>query len=76
MLEDFLLAKVHVYVRSDRLAAAIVSNNDYPQRVAHSLLNKVRIRFSLDVYIFENFQVMDDFMKVYPPASWDQMTEG
>lgn len=32
---------VHVYVRSDGLASVIVSDSEYPQRVAHTLLSKV-----------------------------------
>ena len=33
---------VHVYVRADGLASVIVSDSEYPQRVAHTLLSKVR----------------------------------
>lgn len=36
----------HVYVRSDGLAAALISDHDYPHRVAHTLLNKVLQEFS------------------------------
>lgn len=35
---------IHVYVRSDGLAAAVISDHEYPKRVAHSLLDKVRIK--------------------------------
>jgi len=31
----------HVYVRSDNLAAVIISDQEYTKRVAHTLLNKV-----------------------------------
>ena len=31
----------HVYVRGDNLAAVLVSDQEYPKRVAHTLLNKV-----------------------------------
>jgi hypothetical protein len=34
---------VHVYVRPDGLASVIVSDSEYPTRVAHTLLSKVRI---------------------------------
>jgi hypothetical protein len=44
-LKIFLLAIVHVYVRSDGLASVIVSDAEYPQRVAHTLLSKVSIHF-------------------------------
>lgn len=50
---------VHVYVRPDGLASVIIADNEYPQRVAHTLLNKV----------------MDDFTNVYPPSSWDKIEE-
>lgn len=36
----------HVYVRSDDLAGVIVSDQEYPARVAHSLLNKMLEEFS------------------------------
>jgi synaptobrevin family protein YKT6 len=50
---------VHVYVRSDGLASVIISDTEYPQRVAHTLLIKV----------------MDDFTNTYPPATWANMGE-
>lgn len=52
-------AMVHVYVRSDGLASVLVADNDYPIRVAHTLLGKV----------------MDDFTNTYPPATWTSMGE-
>jgi len=52
-------AMVHVNVRADGLAAAIVSDAEYPQRVAHTLLSKI----------------MDDFTNNYPPSSWSYMGE-
>lgn len=52
-------AVVHVYVRPDGLASVIVSDSEYPQRVAHTLLTKV----------------MDDFTNTYPPSSWNSMVE-
>ncbi|GBM16566.1 Synaptobrevin YKT6 [Araneus ventricosus] len=36
----------HVYVRADRLSAALISDHEYPHRVAHTLLNKVLEEFS------------------------------
>ncbi|CAF3835556.1 unnamed protein product [Rotaria sordida] len=44
---------VHVYVRPDGLASVIISDSEYPQRVAHILLSKV----------------MNDFTTRYPSAS-------
>ena len=45
----FLLAAVsliaeyicHVYVRQDGLSGVVMADGEYPQRVAHSLINKV-----------------------------------
>ncbi|NXV75673.1 YKT6 protein, partial [Atlantisia rogersi] len=31
----------HVYVRSDGLAAVVIADNEYPQRVCFTLLDKV-----------------------------------
>jgi hypothetical protein len=31
----------HVYVRSDSLAGVVIGDHEYPNRVAHTLLNKV-----------------------------------
>ncbi|XP_015910542.1 synaptobrevin homolog YKT6 [Parasteatoda tepidariorum] len=39
----------HVYVRADRLAAALISDHEYPHRVAHTILNKVLEDFSSKV---------------------------
>ncbi|KAL3864056.1 hypothetical protein ACJMK2_005765 [Sinanodonta woodiana] len=36
----------HVYVRSDNLAGVVIADHEYPQRVAHTLLNKVLEEFS------------------------------
>lgn len=44
----------HVYVRADRLSATLVSDHEYPHRVAHTLLNKV----------------LDDFSSKIPPTAW------
>lgn len=39
----------HAYVRADGLAATLVSDHEYPHRVAHTLLNKVLEEFSAKV---------------------------
>ncbi|GFR29236.1 synaptobrevin homolog YKT6 [Trichonephila clavata] len=44
----------HVYVRADSLAAALISDQEYPQRVAHTLLNKI----------------LEEFSNKFPPTSW------
>lgn len=31
----------HVYVRADNLAGVLISDDEYPHRVAHTLLTKV-----------------------------------
>ncbi|GFS54525.1 synaptobrevin homolog YKT6 [Trichonephila inaurata madagascariensis] len=44
----------HVYVRADSLSAALISDQEYPQRVAHTLLNKI----------------LEEFSNKFPPTSW------
>jgi len=44
----------HVYVRSDNLSAALISDHEYPHRVAHTLLNKV----------------LEDFSNAIPSSKW------
>ena len=39
----------HVYVRADHLSAVIISDKEYPKRVAHTLLNKILEEFSKSV---------------------------
>lgn len=39
----------HVYVRGDSLAAVLIADHEYPQRVAHTLLTKVLDDFSMKV---------------------------
>jgi hypothetical protein len=41
--QSILLEIIHVYVRSDGLAAAVISDNEYPKEVAENLLIKVRL---------------------------------
>lgn len=53
MIILFGLAMVHVYVRPDGLASVLISDTEYPQRVAHTLLSKVRKRL---IIIEERFQ--------------------
>lgn len=40
--QDYL---AHVYVRSDNLTGVVVSDQEYSNRVAHSLINKVFLKF-------------------------------
>lgn len=49
----------HVYARSDQLCGVIYSDQEYPKRVAHTLLNKV----------------LEDFSKVVPSNSWPTIAE-
>lgn len=49
----------HVYVRADNLAAVLISDHEYPRRVAHTLLTKV----------------MDDFATKHPPSTWSTLKE-
>lgn len=39
----------HAYVRADNLAAVIISDQDYPNRVAHTLLSKILEDFSVAI---------------------------
>lgn len=36
----------HAYVRADGLSGVVISNQDYPHRVAHTLITKVRRFYS------------------------------
>ncbi|PRD28949.1 UNVERIFIED_CONTAM: Synaptobrevin-like protein YKT6 [Trichonephila clavipes] len=51
---NFIAYMCHVYVRADSLAAALISDQEYPQRVAHTLLNKI----------------LEEFSNKFPPTSW------
>lgn len=43
----------HAYVRSDGLTGVLISDEEYPRRVAHTLLNKVgHLRFQKTFLIF------------------------
>ncbi|XP_033332638.2 YKT6 v-SNARE homolog [Megalopta genalis] len=49
----------HVYVRGDNLAAVLISDHEYPRRVAHTLITKV----------------MDEFTMKYPISTWESLSE-
>lgn len=49
----------HVYVRADNLAAVLIADHEYPQRVAHTFITKV----------------LDDFTAKVPTALWPTGTE-
>jgi hypothetical protein len=44
----------HVFVRGDNLAGILVSDQEYPHRVAHTLITNV----------------LNEFSKAVPPSSW------
>lgn len=44
----------HVFVRADNLSGVVISDHEYPQRVAHTLITKV----------------LDDFTENVQPSSW------
>ncbi|CAL1291444.1 unnamed protein product [Larinioides sclopetarius] len=44
----------HIFVKADNLAAALISDQEYPQRVAHTLLNKI----------------LQEFSSIHSPSSW------
>ncbi|KAL5240780.1 hypothetical protein ACI65C_008190 [Semiaphis heraclei] len=49
----------HVYVRADNLAGVLISDDEYPHRVAHTLLTKV----------------LDEFSAKVPSHSWPKLNE-
>ncbi|CAG9764543.1 unnamed protein product [Ceutorhynchus assimilis] len=49
----------HVYVRADNLAGVIISDQEYPSRVSHTLLTKI----------------LDDFADKIPSTSWPNLQE-
>lgn len=49
----------HVFVRADNLAAVLISDHEYPRRVAHTLITKV----------------MDEFAVKYQPSTWPTLRE-
>lgn len=46
--------KFHVYARTEGIAAVLIADEDYPQRVAFTLLNKV----------------LDEFLEKHPRSKW------
>ncbi|KAH7645321.1 YKT6 v-SNARE homolog [Dermatophagoides farinae] len=50
----------HCYIRSDRLAGIVISDNEYPNRVAHTLLSKI----------------LEEFTQSVPSIRWPTMQEG
>ncbi|XP_059488767.1 synaptobrevin homolog YKT6 [Neocloeon triangulifer] len=49
----------HVYVRADNLAGVILSDQEYPHRVAHTLITKV----------------LEEFAAKFIPSSWSSLAE-
>lgn len=49
----------HVYVRSDRLAGVVISDQEYPSRVSHTLITRV----------------LDEFASKIPASSWPSSNE-
>lgn len=49
----------HAYVRADGLSGVVISNQDYPHRVAHTLITKV----------------LDEFAEKIPQTMWSSGTE-
>lgn len=49
----------HVYVRSDNLAAVVISDQEYPSRVSHTLLTKI----------------LDEFADKIPAVNWPNLQE-
>lgn len=49
----------HIYVRGDNLTAVLISDEDYPPRVSHTLITKV----------------LDEFSQIIPASSWPTISE-
>jgi synaptobrevin family protein YKT6 len=49
----------HVYVKPDQLSCVIYTDQEYPKRVAHTLINKI----------------LEDFSKTVPINSWPTLIE-
>ncbi|ESO93101.1 hypothetical protein LOTGIDRAFT_206537 [Lottia gigantea] len=74
----------HVSVRSDNLAGVVIADHEYPQRVAHTLINRVLDEFSSKIsqqqwpVIKEsevNFTTLPDHLQKYQdPKQSDAMT--
>ncbi|XP_014250770.1 synaptobrevin homolog YKT6 [Cimex lectularius] len=75
----------HVYVRGDNLAGVILSDHEYPPRVAHTLLTKVLDEFSATVpqHLWPtavesgiNFPQLPEYLAKYQnPKEADSMTK-
>jgi synaptobrevin family protein YKT6 len=48
----------HVYVRNDRLGGVVISDQEYPHRVAHTMIGKV----------------LEEFSNAVPPTEWPSGT--
>lgn len=48
-----------VYVRADKLAGVVISDQEYPSRVSHTLITKI----------------LDEFSQKYAPNTWPTMNE-
>ena len=49
----------HVYIRADRLAGVLISDQEYPHRVGHTLL----------------MRILDEFTETVPIAQWPTVNE-
>lgn len=49
----------HIYVRADNLAGVLISDHEYPRRVAHTLITKL----------------LDEFSAENPPNTWPTLNE-
>ncbi|KAG5518307.1 hypothetical protein PMAC_003103 [Pneumocystis sp. 'macacae'] len=47
---------LHAYSRSESIVGVVITDKEYPVRVAYSLLNKI----------------LDEFLMKYPPSSWSK----
>lgn len=67
----------HIYVRGDGLCCVLTADHEYPQRVAHTLLTKVRsvmynIMFDLMLNNHSFAKVLDDFASRVEASLWSE----
>lgn len=75
----------HCYIRADRLSAVLISDQEYPNRVAHTLLSKILDEFSTEIpstqwptlrELSANYTKLDQYLARYQnPKEADAMTK-
>jgi len=55
----------HVYVRADNLSAVLISDHEYPRRVAHTLITKMMDEFALK-YLSSTWSTLKEITTDFP----------